>query len=148
MIFKRDKKYLLYTISVSHLLMFFIGIGGNLTRTNFLPIWVIFVVLPNFILFILKNLSSIEVREKDIVLIFSKYFKTYIESYDHTDLKFTYKKEFEANSRGMRFKIFKKEDVKSIVNIGGLADGWPDNEIEKIIIELEKRGIIVLADSN
>jgi hypothetical protein len=143
MIFKRNKKYLFYTISVSHLLMFFIGIGGNLTTTNFLPLWIITVVLPNLIIITLKSLRSIDVRDEYMILMFSKHFKSYIESYKYDDLLFTYKEEIEGKSWGTRFRIYKKGSEKSITSVGGVVDGWPEEEIEKIITELKSKGIDV-----
>ncbi|WP_281232418.1 hypothetical protein [Flavobacterium gelatinilyticum] len=145
MIIERNKKYLLYRILMSHILILFIYIGGNLTLSNILPIWIVSVVLPNFILSFLKNLKAVEIHDDYIILIFSKYFKKHKESYRYTDLRFTYKNEFEgANSRGLKFRIYKKDIDKSIVNIGGLIDGWYENQIIEIITELEKNKIEVL----
>ncbi|MGE6356066.1 hypothetical protein ACQKCJ_19530 [Flavobacterium sp. NPDC079362] len=145
MMFKRNKKYLLYRILVSHFLILLIAIGGNLTYANAIPLWCITIILPNLILSFLKNLKAINVKKEHIELIFNKYFfKEHTESYKYTDLKFTYKNEFEgASSLSMKFRIYKKKDNKSIISIGGLLDGWYKKQINEMVEELEKKGIEV-----
>ncbi|MBE8725381.1 hypothetical protein [Flavobacterium hungaricum] len=146
MIFKRNNQYLLYRILLSHILILFIAIGGNLTYTNFLPIWILFVMLPNLMLSFFKNLKTIETNHEEIKLVFNIYFfKRVSESYLYTDIRFTYKDEYEgSNSRGMKFRIYGKDSNKSIISLGGLIDGWSEEKITEIIMELQKKGIEVL----
>ncbi|MCC9073230.1 hypothetical protein LNQ49_16760 [Flavobacterium sp. F-65] len=146
MMFKRNKKYLLYRVLVSHLFILLIAIGGNLTCNNVLPIWSIFVVVPNLILTFFKNLRGIEIKDDCIILIFNKYFfKEHIEVYEYKDLKFTYGNEFEgANSISLKFRIYKKDCNKSIISIGGIIDGWYKEQMDEIIEELEKKRIEVI----
>ncbi|MNL87519.1 hypothetical protein D3C87_2167110 [compost metagenome] len=54
---------------------------------------------------------------------------------------FTYKGEYEGKSYSTLFRVYEKGNEKSIISIGGLVDGFYDNEIKEIIAELEKKGI-------
>lgn len=139
MIFKKNKKYLLHRFLASHIFILLIAVGQNLTYTNILPIWFITVVFPNLILCSLKNLKAIEIKNNHIKLVFNKYFyKEETEFYEYTNLRFTYRNEYEASSLSMKFRIYKKNSNKSIISIGGILDGWDEKQIEGIIKELEK----------
>ena len=144
MVFKRSKKYWLYRFLVSHIFIVFIALGGNLTYENIPVIWSVTVIIPNVILSVVKNLSSVEIESEYVKLIFKKcFYKKQIESYRYSDLLFTYKMEWESRSKGMYFRIYKKGNEKSIISIGGIIDGFSEDEIERIITELNKKGIDV-----
>ncbi|MCY1460973.1 hypothetical protein D9M71_785820 [compost metagenome] len=129
---------------VCHLLILFLGIGRHLTHNNFLPIWLVFVIFPNVIFSLVKKIYSIELKNDTINLVFDKwFFKKHEESYRYDDLLFTYKEEIEGKSWGNRLRIYKKGNEKSVISTAGFVDGFGDDEIKKIIIELEKRGIEV-----
>lgn len=136
--YKRNKKYLLYRILVSHLLIMLVLICGNLTYASSIMLWLLTVLFPNLILSFLKNLKSINIKKEHIELIFDKQFlKERTEKYEYSNLKFTYKNEFEgASSLSMKFRIYKKDDNKSIISIGGLLDGWYEEQINDIVVEL------------
>ena len=142
MLIKRNKKYLLYRFFALHFFIIILGLLGKLQYENVFIMWILTVVLPNLIFLVLKNLSSINIHEDFIQLNFHVYiFKQQIEVYKYDDLIFTYKNEFEGKARDFKFRIYKKECEKSIISIGGLVDGFYDDEIKKMIIELNKKGI-------
>lgn len=143
MIFKRNKRFLIYRILVCHFFILVLCILNELVFTDLVVIWIVTVVLPNLILSIVKNLKVIETRENCIKLVFNKWFlKNDVKIYKYDNLTFTYKSEFEgANSRSMKFRIYIRGNEKSLISIGGVIDGWYEDEIKKIIAELKKNGV-------
>lgn len=101
-------------------------------------------MLPNFILSFTKNIKVIEIFENNICLIFSKHFKETREVYKFENINFTYKIETGGKgSKSWEFGIYEKGKEKSIASIGGQFDGWTDDKINSIIIELRNKGVIV-----
>ncbi|MND87277.1 hypothetical protein D3C80_792720 [compost metagenome] len=142
MIFKRNKRYLLYRILVSHFFIVILALSGTLVYEDIPFVWGITVFVPNLALSLVKNLSSVEIKEDHIDLTFEIYvYKKIIQSYKYDKLLFTYKGEYEGKSYSTLFRVYEKGNEKSIISIGGLVDGFYDNEIKEIIAELEKKGI-------
>lgn len=147
MVVKRNSKYLLYRILVSHLFIIVLALSGELRYKDIFVVWLVTVIIPNVLLSLVKNLSSIEFKDDNIQLVFNKwFFKKHIESYKYDDLLFTYKTECESKAWDTVFRIYKKGNEKSIISVEGIINGWYENDIRKIIIELEKRGISVVTD--
>ena len=111
MIIKRNTNYLLYRIVLTHILTLILFLGQKLNFGTILLIWFVTAVLPNFVLSFGKNLKAVEIQnDKNICLIFNKYFKEVKEFYDCNSLKFTY--QTETGTRGaksMEFRIYKKD---------------------------------------
>jgi len=144
MIIKRNKNYLLYRFLALHFFLIILALLGKLKYENAFIIWIVTVVLPNLIFLALKNLISIDVNEDFIQLNFSVWFlKKHVEVYKYDNLIFTHKNEFEGKARDVKFRIYKKGSDKSVISIGGLVDGFYDDQIKEIIQELNKKGIEV-----
>lgn len=143
---KRNTNYLLYRIVLTHILTLILFLGQKLNFGTILLIWFVTAVLPNFVLSFGKNLKAVEIQnDKNICLIFNKYFKEVKEFYDCNSLKFTY--QTETGTRGaksMEFRIYKKDSERSMISIGGFFDGWTDDKISEIIEELNKIEIKVI----
>jgi hypothetical protein len=145
MTINRDKNYIYYQIAITHFFTLILVLSQK--NISFLPtfiIWIITSLLPNFMLSFTKNLKTIEIGNKSSCLIFNKYFKETQEVYKFENLNFTYK--IETGSKGSRsweFRIYKKGREKSIIRIGGMFDGWTEDKIADIIMELENNGVIV-----
>ena len=92
-----------------------------------------------------KNLKAIEIGENCVCLFFNKYFKETREIYKFENLNFTYKVETGGKgSRSLQFRIYEKGREKSIASIGGMFDGWTEDRIADIIMELKSNGVIVV----
>lgn len=143
MIFERNKKYLLNRFLISHIFLVFFALGGKLHLENILIVWILIVIIPNVIISLVKSLISIELQNDHIELIFAKwFFKRDVKSYRYEDLLLTYKQENEGKSWGIRFRIYKKGEEKSLFSVDEI-DGWYGENIKEIIQELNKRGIEV-----
>lgn len=144
MILNRNKKHLLHRFLASHLVIVLLVIFGDLHCKDIFVVWAVTVIFPNIALSLITNLDSMEIGGDNIKLVFYTWlFIKRIESYRYEDLIFTYKKEFEAKSYSTLFRIYKKGNEKSLISIGGLVDGWYDENVKEIIQELNKRGIEV-----
>lgn len=145
MIITREKNSIYYRIAFTHAL-FIIVIASTNRKIQLLPIFILYtviVIFPNFMSLFLKNLKAIEINENNICLIFNKYFKEVKEVYEYKNLNFTYKMETGGKgSRSWQFRIYKNGIDKSLFSTVGF-DGWTDDRITDIILELRNKGIMV-----
>jgi hypothetical protein len=145
MTINRDKKYIYYQIAITHIFTLLLVMSQK--NTSFLSVFIIWIItsfLPNFILSCTKNLKTIEIGEDSVCLIFIKYFKETREVYKFENLNFIYKIETGGKgSKSWEFRIYETDRKKIIIRIGGMFDGWTEDRIADIIIELESNGVIV-----
>jgi len=143
MIFERNKKYLMHRFLISHIFLLFFALGGKLHLENIVIVWILTVIIPNVIISLVKSLSSIELQNDHIQLIFITWFsKKNVKLYRYEDVLFSYKDENEGKAWGKRFRIYKKGEEKSLFSVSDL-DGWYEENIKEVIEELNKRGVDV-----
>ena len=144
MTIEREKNYIYYRIAITHVFtLVLVLFQKNISFLSIFIIWIVTSALPNFVLSFTKNLKAIEINKNNVCLVFSKYFKEVKEIHEYENLNITYKVETGGKgSRSWQFRIYKKGIEKSIVNIGGVFDGWTNDKIADIIIELKNNGVL------
>ena len=145
MIFKKSTNSIFYRLLLTHLLVFLVFLNAKLNILALVICWLVIVVFPEFVLSFFHNLKTIEIQDKKLKLTFIKWFKQVIETYDYSELTFTYKEQMGGKgSASMEFRVYKNNSDKSIISIGGSFDGWSDDKIYEMIETLHKIGIKVI----
>ena len=147
MIFERENKYLYYRVIILHIFPIISLSIKDVEFKTVLLVWLIMVLLPNFLFLINKSAKLIDVADKSISITFTNLFKSIIETYKYDELKITYLTE--TGVRGVKsseFRIYSLKSDRMILSVGGSFDGWTDEIIYDLIDNLKENNVKVIQD--